>query len=86
LLASCIAHPPFAYASPSDSIWFPGIYDIADYDDVIEILVDTTVIPKSPAAQVGPVLSFSRLFLDLSASVPLDASLPYLHLRSPPTI
>ena len=32
---------PLAYASPVDPTWVAGIYDAADYDDVIELLTNT---------------------------------------------
>ena len=31
---------PFAYASPPDQTWRPGIYDDADFDDVVTFLAD----------------------------------------------
>jgi len=32
-----LALVPLAYASPPDPLWIAGIYDAADYDDVITI-------------------------------------------------
>ena len=29
----------FAHASPPDETWLPGIYDAADFDDVIDFIV-----------------------------------------------
>ncbi len=35
---------PLAYASPPDPIWIAGIYDNADYDDVVGLVTDETAI------------------------------------------
>lgn len=33
---------PLAYSSPVDATWFPGIYDAADYDEVVSLLLETS--------------------------------------------
>jgi hypothetical protein len=40
---------PLAYASPPDPSWIRGIYDDADYDDVVNLIT-------SAAAATAPVL------------------------------
>jgi hypothetical protein len=40
---------PLAYASPPDPAWIRGIYDDADYDDVVDLVT-------SAAAATAPVL------------------------------
>jgi hypothetical protein len=51
-----------AYASPTDPSWIAGIYDHADYDDVVAFLLDeigassgraTMLVGQSPAAWVS---------------------------------
>jgi len=51
---------------PPDPIWLPGIYDNADYDDVIGLLTDTAAVCELPPVTAdpsclgfGPVLSGS---------------------------
>ena len=44
---------PLAYATPPDSLWTPGVYDDADYDDIV-ILVTTGLDVVPPLVQVGP--------------------------------
>jgi hypothetical protein len=38
LLAALAIHPALAHASPPDPSWIPGIYDGADFDDVVLLL------------------------------------------------
>jgi hypothetical protein len=35
----------FAHASPPDQTWQPGIYDDADFDDVIDFIVSLSAAP-----------------------------------------
>src|SRR5712691_1971712 len=35
---------PLAYASPTDPTWIAGIYDAADYDDVLDVLTDSNAV------------------------------------------
>src|SRR5262245_32746024 len=39
----------FAYASPPDPSWFPGIYDDDDYDDVLRMVLDGAGVGDSQA-------------------------------------
>src|SRR5262245_33666177 len=47
-----------AYASPPDPSWIPGIYDEADYDDVVTLVTSAAahVAPTGPA-ESGPTVS-----------------------------
>jgi hypothetical protein len=40
LLAGIVMSIPAAHASPPDPTWIAGIYDAADYDDVVGLLTD----------------------------------------------
>jgi len=48
LLAGMIGLASLAYARPPDPLWEPGIYDDADFDDVVIEVVALTVIPAPP--------------------------------------
>jgi len=48
LLAGMVVLVSLAYASPPDPLWQPGIYDDADFDDVVIELVTLTAIPVPP--------------------------------------
>ena len=43
LLLALLALVPLAYASPPDQTWVAGIYDAADYDNVVWLLTDTSM-------------------------------------------
>jgi hypothetical protein len=42
LLSGLVVIIPLAYAGPPDPTWIPGIYDNADYDDVVGLVTDGT--------------------------------------------
>jgi hypothetical protein len=49
---------PLAHASPPDPTWIPGLYDDADYDDVVGLVTDGTGASSSQAparVERGPV-------------------------------
>jgi hypothetical protein len=54
---------PLAYASPPDPSWIRGIYDDADYDDVV-------VLITSAAAVTAPVLVVEIRLLPPLAGLP----------------
>ena len=46
----------FAHANPPDQTWQPGIYDDADFDDVIALIVSSSgTTPESPLGALGPL-------------------------------
>src|SRR3989442_14389334 len=62
LSAGLVVIIPLAYASPTDPTWVAGIYDAADYDEVIEVLTDTNAVGDfgsavgvQPTAAVHPL-------------------------------
>src|SRR5256885_12449310 len=59
LIMTALALMPAAYASPPDQTWIAGLYDNADFDDVVLLVtsnlgaVDPRVVPSSrPVATV----------------------------------
>lgn len=59
LLTANILTVPLAYASPPDPTWIAGIYDNADYDDVVELVTNGTGASASPVCvrvEQGPPL------------------------------
>jgi hypothetical protein len=57
VLATGLALPALAHASPPDPSWIPGVYDDADFDDVVMRVTSGTgsVGPEPPDAQrLGP--------------------------------
>ncbi len=50
----------FAHAGPPDETWWPGIYDAADFDDVIVLVTSLKGAPPDAAVTVtqpGPLVS-----------------------------
>ena len=75
-----------AYASPPDPWWVPGLYDGADFDDVVALVTSATAIvgPAAPGVPrlVPPVI--------VPGALRDDARLPCfvastLHARAPPS-
>jgi hypothetical protein len=67
VLAAGLALPALAHASPPDPSWIPGVYDDADFDDVVTQVVSGTgsvtpgivdvlrFIPRSAESLAQPV-------------------------------
>jgi hypothetical protein len=73
-----------AYASPTDQTWLPGIYDNADYDNVILML--TSVVGAADGVRITSAcpIAVVATVVTLPSSRPADAlRVPY-HLRAPP--
>jgi len=82
-----IAPVTLAHASLPDHTWLEGIYDQADFDDIVDLLtslLEATDSPAAPAAGACPalVLKLSPPRVAGPASVP--ASSP--PLRAPPIV
>ena len=45
---------PLAYASPPDMAWLPGMYDAADYDDVVILITSGDAVWPVGRADLGP--------------------------------
>ena len=85
VLGFLVALVPLANASPPDPTWIPGIYDDADFDDVIGLVelgaglvvsVDPTDARPVPRPAVASVLPPEQ--------APASPSADALHARPPP--
>jgi len=57
ILAAPALLPAVAYASPPDPAWIPGIYDDADYDDVVvQLASGTGDVASMPTVSARPAL------------------------------
>jgi len=76
---------PLAYATAVDPLWIPGIYDGADHDDVLGVLLDDSpaVGPDGRVADAGAPRSM-RLAIGASTSPLATSDFSANHLRSPP--
>src|ERR1700730_1591800 len=76
----------FAHASPPDETWQPGIYDAADFDDVIDLIVSLSVatpdsspsISRRAPAVAAALVAFEPCDLPPRLLLPNDT-------RSPPS-
>ena len=85
LLACHVALTPLAHASPPDPTWISGIYDDADYDDVVCLITSGHgTIETVGLANAHPLLPaagwVSALESDLSPGLSGFSS----HSRAPP--
>src|SRR5262245_65842742 len=80
-----IAVASLALASPADPAWIPGIYDLADFDDVLYLLLDDAagVVGAAPAAEAA-LQSAARATDTQPASAVGCGALDGARLRSPP--
>jgi hypothetical protein len=53
LLLTRLALVPLAHASPPDPAWIPGIYDDADYDDVVVAVASAMGVVESARLTMG---------------------------------
>ena len=74
-----------AHASPPDQTWIAGVYDEADFDDVVGLLTsaleatDATVAPEA-----GPGLALAPKLLPATVAWPASAPAYSAPLRAPP--
>ena len=69
LVAAILALAPAAHASPPDQSWIPGLYDNADFDDVV-------LFVTSGLGAVQPSLVWSARMADTVAPVLSSSSSP----------
>jgi hypothetical protein len=84
LVVVCLV--PLADATPPDPLWIAGIYDGADFDDVVVAvisasgLVGTTILPARPAARPAEL---ARPHDTVLAATPLCCTFT---IRAPPSV
>jgi len=77
---------PMAYASPPDPSWIKGIYDGADFDDVVVLVtLGVGVVELAPVVELSPLPPGIWLAQLPDGSTPAHSSSP-LHSRSPPSL
>jgi hypothetical protein len=85
LVGAMLALTPLAQASPPDQTWIAGLYDNADYDDVVRAV---TAAIASLDLRPLPPLGFGGTFVALTGHLD-ERALPALtpasnHTRAPP--
>ena len=85
LAALLVGLVPLAYASPPDQTWLAGLYDNADYDDVVIALTSTVgASDGTPTPDLGPTAELIRTLRPAEPSAPKPAFRSPYHLRAPP--
>ena len=76
---------PLAEASPPDQTWIAGVYDNADYDDVILTVLATVGSPAlRPLPDPEPVRTVVDFIAQIDESVPSVVARLSNHIRPPP--
>src|SRR5262245_56171489 len=86
LLAVLIITPvTLAHASPPDQTWLAGVYDQADFDDVVDLLTSALEATNSTVApDVGPGLALAPTLCPATVAWPASAPAYSAPLRAPP--
>ncbi|HYB41964.1 MAG TPA: hypothetical protein VEL75_09365 [Candidatus Methylomirabilis sp.] len=76
---------PMAYASPPDPSWIPGLYDGADYDDVVVLVTSGVgVVALSLPAEIHPLPPLATSVVQRSTGCLSTPELPSPQPRAPP--
>ncbi len=85
LTALILVLVPMAWASPIDPSWVKGIYDDADFDDVVTYLTSFLIAtPVIPVDQLLPTLAAVRAEPLVDEESPASQSSPLHSPRAPP--
>lgn len=85
LLVGLVALVPLAHASPPDPVWIRGIYDDADYDDVVVAAI--SMVSTLEGAPLAVVRSLPIAVEDVPLAVaadPTTVALLAFQIRAPP--
>jgi hypothetical protein len=85
LVLLIIAPVTLAHASPPDQIWLAGVYDQADFDDVVGLLTSAVEATDSTTApEAGPCLALAPKLCRAAVAGPVTALTYSAPLRAPP--
>ena len=74
-----------AYASPADPSWASGVYDDADFDDVVGLVISAeALVPAENTVDLPLVPPGTFSLASLSESAILRFPTATLHARAPP--
>lgn len=77
---------PMAYASPPDPSWIRGVYDDADFDDVVVFVTSAAgVVEFAPLAELQALLLPVSWVGQSASDLAPTPSLSSLQPRAPPT-
>lgn len=84
LLVALAALASLAYASPPDPLWVAGIYDGADFDDVVSLVTNTETVDQSPQLVLAGLPPLVDSVLAIGILVASLATTFAFRPRSPP--
>jgi hypothetical protein len=80
-----VSIPTLAHASPPDPTWIPGIYDDADFDDVVGLVTSAkALVEPMDAAALHLASPAPSLEGSPREAAPKRLSTATLHARAPP--
>ena len=86
LLVVLGALTPLAYATPPDPSWVRGLWDGADFDDIVLLITSGVgVVEADPLVALLPVLACAASLVDSVRTVVLAAAVSSSESRAPPT-
>jgi hypothetical protein len=88
LLAFLIIVPvTLAHASPPDQTWLAGVYDQADFDDVVGLLTSARdAIDSTAAPEAGACFALAPKLCPATVACPASAPAYSPPLRAPPIV
>ena len=88
LLALLVIVPVMlAHASPADQTWIAGVYDQADFDDVVGLLTSALEVSGSTSApEAGLCLAIAPKLCPATVAWPARAPCYSAPLRAPPIV
>jgi len=85
LVLLIIAPVTLAHASPPDLTWLAGVYDQADFDDVVDLLTSICEASGSATApEADPWLALAPKLCPAMVAWPATAPAYWAPLRAPP--
>src|SRR5262249_45580725 len=84
LVATLLALPPAAHATPPDQSWITGLYDNSDFDDVILLLTDNVGMIDPSTVGSSPACFVVGRAMPLHAESPPSSALSPARSRPPP--
>ena len=88
LLALLVVVPvTLAHASPPDQTWLAGVYDQADFDDVVGLLTSALdATDSTAAAEAGVCFALAPTVCPATVACPAGAPAYSAPLRAPPIV
>jgi hypothetical protein len=84
LLVVLVALVPLAHTSPPDPLWIAGIYDAADFDDVVVAATSLDSQLEGHPFIVSPVTIVAYILPVARVEIPTATTLRSVHSRAPP--